>query len=156
MYKGFVSMAFFVVLLGGFQSVYSQTNETALIERFISQQAKKDKADEYQEARKVLRGDVNGDKKTDLVVLYSLEGFGGGNNYIQYLAVFLGIGKTFRYAANEPVGGKFARDVDLRSITASGINLNTKEYKKNDAACCPSRSSKARFVFRNGKLKEIK
>jgi hypothetical protein len=156
LHKGFISIAFFVLTLSGFQFAYAQTDETAVIDRFIAQQAKKADAEEYQEARKVLRGDVNGDKKTDLVVLYSLEGFGGGNNYIQYLAIFLGNGKTFRYATNEPVGGKLRRDIDLKSITGSTINLNTKEYRKNDAACCPSKSGKTRYAFRNGKLREIK
>jgi hypothetical protein len=155
-HKKFLILVFFVLILAGFQFAYSQTSETTIIDGFISKQAAKEDAEEYKEARKVLRGDVNGDRKTDLVVLYSLEGFGGGNNYIQYLAVFLGNGKTFRYATNEPVGGKMRRDIDLKSITGSTINLNTKEYRKNDAACCPSRDAKTRYVFRNGKLREIK
>jgi hypothetical protein len=155
-HKKFLILVFFVLILAGFQFAYSQTSETTIIDGFISKQAAKEDAEEYKEARKVLRADVNGDRKTDLVVLYSLEGFGGGNNYIQYLAVFLGNGKTFRYATNEPVGGKMRRDIDLKSITALRINLNTKEYRKNDAACCPSRPGKTRYVFRNGKLREIK
>ena len=152
----FVLLAFLAAMLCGSQFAYPQADETAVIERFISQQAKKEGAEDYKEARKVLHGDVNGDKKTDVVVLYSLEGFGGGNGYVQYLAVFLGNGKTFRYATNEAVGGKFRRDVDLKSVTGSTINLDTKEYRKKDPACCPSKIGKARFVFRNGKLREIK
>ena len=147
---------FFVLTAGGFQSVYSQANETQLVDSFIARRAKAQKAEEYPEARKILRGDVNRDKRTDLVVLYSLEGFGGGNNYTQYLAVFLGVGKTFRNAADEPVGGKWRRDVELESIAGMTINLETKEYRKNDAACCPSKSSKTRYIFRNGKLREMK
>ena len=154
--KRSITLLLFVLTAGGFQSIYSQANETALIDSFIARRAKAQKAEEYPEARKILRGDVNRDKRTDLVVLYSLEGFGGGNNYTQYLAVFLGSGKTFRNAANEPVGGKFRRDIDLKSIVDRTINLDTKEYRKNDAACCPSKSGKTRYTFRNGKLREIK
>jgi hypothetical protein len=99
---------------------------------------------------------VNGDGKEDIVVLYTLEGFGGGNNYSQYLAVFLASGSTFRHAADTVVGGKRVRDVDLTSITGSTINLDTKEYRKNDPACCPSRAAKARYHLVGAKLTEIK
>lgn len=155
-HKSFVGLAFFVLVFGGFESVFAQTNENAIVDKFIAKQAKDEGAEEYPDARKVLRGEINRDKKTDLVVLYTLEGFGDGNNYVQFLAIFLGNGKSFRSAANEPVGGKLRRDIDLKSIVSSTINLDTKEYRKNDGACCPSKNGKTRYILRNGKLKEIK
>jgi len=136
--------------------VYSQDNTNETITRFIARQAKANDADTYPEARKELSGDLNRDGKRDIVVLYTLEGFGGGNNYAQYLAVFLGYGRAYRHAANTVVGGKLNRSVELRSIVGSTINLNTKEYRSNDPACCPTLSRKTRFVFRRGKLTEIK
>lgn len=138
------------------QNFYSQDTGDAAIINFISRQAKAEKADEYDEARRVFRRDIDRDGKMDLIVLYTLEGFGGGNNYQEYLAVFLGTGKTFRHAADTVVGGKFFRDVSFRSLTGSTISLDTKEYRKNDPACCPSRPAKAHYVFRRNKLIEIK
>jgi hypothetical protein len=135
--------------------IYSQVNVGETITKFIAQQAKANDADTYPEARKELSGDLNHDGKRDIVVLYTLEGFGGGNNYAQYLAVFLSNGKTYRHAAYTVVGGKLNRSVELRSVVGSTINLNTKEYRRNDPACCPSRARTARFVFRRGKLTEI-
>jgi hypothetical protein len=152
----FIASLIIVLIAGGFQLVYSQATETAIVNRFISRQAKKEGADEYREARKTLHGNINGDGKADLVVLYSLEGFGGGNSYSQYLAVFLGKGKTFQYAANAIVGGKLNRDVDLKSIASRRINLDTMEYRRNDAACCPSKKGTTRYIFANGKLKEVR
>ena len=129
---------------------------TTVVNNFISRQAEELEAEEYADARKLLRRDVNHDGKLDLVVLYTLEGFNGGNAYRQYLAVFLGRGKNFRYADHDVVGGKLLRDVSLISVSAGTIALNTKEYKKNDPACCPSRKGKASYVLSKGKLKALK
>ncbi len=134
---------------------YSQSNEIAVVNRFIARQAAREKGEEYLEARKILSGDVNGDKESDLVVLYTLESFGGNNNYIQYLAVFLRKGNSFRYTSHTVVGGR-CRNISLESITHSKINLNTKECRKNDPPCCPTKPGKAHYVFSVGKLKEIK
>src|SRR5829696_2103935 len=94
--KFFLSVCLLVMSFAGLS--FSQTQDNKTIKAFIYGQAKKEKAEEYEEARKILRGDVNNDGKEDLVVLYTLEGFGGGNLHVQYLAVFLSNGKAFRYA----------------------------------------------------------
>lgn len=143
-------------LLAGVTIALSQTNENAAIDSFITRRAKAEKAEEYSEARKVVRGDVNGDRRVDVTVLYTLEGFNGGNSHAQYLAIFLGGGKTFRNAANAPVGGKLNRSVDLVSVTAGKINLDTLGYRSDDPACCPTRKGKTHYIFTNGKLKEVK
>jgi hypothetical protein len=145
-----------IILTAGVSFVFPQVNETALIEQHIRERAKAEEAEEYSEARKVMHGDVNHDGKPDLVVLYTLEGFSGSNGHLQYLAVFLAQGKTFKYSTRSAVGGKFGRDVSLKSIAGQTINVDTMEYRSNDPACCPSRKGKARFVYNQGKLKEIK
>ena len=152
----FVGLAFFVLTISSFEHVSAQANETAIVDKFIAKQAKDENAEVYPVARKVLRGDINGDRKTDLVVLYTLEGFNGSNNYRDYLAVFLGNGKGFRYAGKEVVGGHAGRSVELKSITNGRINLDTMDPKRGDPACCPSKPGKTRYFFRNGKLREIK
>src|SRR5687768_17119516 len=60
-----------------------------VITGFLARQEKKEGAEEYEEAREIASGDVNGDGKDDAVVLYTLEGFQGSNLYLQYLAVFV-------------------------------------------------------------------
>jgi hypothetical protein len=149
-------LALFLSIICGVKDSRAQAREKMVIDGYISKQAAKEGAEEYEDARKSLRGDINRDGKIDLVILYTLEGFDGSNNYIQYIVVLLGKGNSYRFAANTAVGGKLRRDVDLKSITGSTINLDTKEYRKNDAACCPSKNGKTRYVIAAGKLKEIK
>jgi hypothetical protein len=145
----------FIFVAGAFTAL-AQAADSHLVEGYIAKHAKAERAEEYAEARKVIRGDVNHDGKPDIIVLYTLEGFRGGNNYLQYLAVFLGNGKTFLYSGRVAVGGKLNRDVSLVSVTNEAINVDTMEYRSKGPACCPSRKGKARFVFSGGKLKEIR
>jgi hypothetical protein len=146
-----VISVFVAVLAANSLEVYSQ----ATVDRFIAQQAAKEAGDEYAGARKTLLAGVDGGNIADLVVLFTLEGFHGGNNHRQYLAVFLRHGKSYRYAVHGGVGGKLNRSVDLASVTNGTINLDTKEYRKNDPACCPTRNGKTRYRLIRGKLREI-
>ena len=134
----------------------AQNNANNFVDKFVANQAKRERADEYEEARKIIRGDLNGDGKEDVAVLYTLEGFGGTNLYLQYLAVFINRGNKFVYATQRRVGGKNQRILELKSIAKGQINFETQEYLRQDASCCPSGKGHARFTFNNGKLKEIK
>src|SRR5262249_1364709 len=62
--------------------------DTPAIKAFIAKQAARERGEEYEEARKVLSGDVNHDGTPDVVVLYTIEGQSGANRHVQYLAVF--------------------------------------------------------------------
>jgi hypothetical protein len=152
--KVFTAISVALAMLLGIQLVHSQANEQRAINEFIARRAKNEDAEEYPSARKILRADVNGDHKTDVIVLYTLEGFGGGNNYQQYLAIFLGGGRSFKNNANVVAGGKLHRTVELRSVAAGVIHLGTLSYRKNDPACCPTRKGSTGYRYLNGKLKE--
>ena len=65
-------------------------------------------------------------------MLYTLEGFGGSNRYVRYLAVFVGRRGRLQYLTHLTVGGKDRREVDSISIKDGKINLKTKEYLPND------------------------
>lgn len=47
------------------------------------------KPSEYKEARKLFSSDIDDDGDNDLIVFYTLEGFGGGNNWQHYIAIFI-------------------------------------------------------------------
>ena len=126
-----------------------------VITDFLARQEEKEGADEYEEAREIGRGDLNGDGKADAVVLYSLEGFDGSNLYLQYLAVFLSRGGGLHYATHRIVGGKGKRSMALEGISAGKILLKTKEYRSGDASCCPSKKGRALFVLEKQKLREL-
>ncbi|HEY5073220.1 MAG TPA: hypothetical protein VII34_00905 [Pyrinomonadaceae bacterium] len=132
----------------------SQRDESK-IRSFIAQQAKRERATEYEEARSIVRGDLNADSAEDAVVLYTLEGQGGSNQYVQYLAVFLNRKGKLVYATHQMVGGKNRKSIESVSIKDGKINLQTLEYLPTDASCCPSKKGQMRFILSGGRLKKI-
>ena len=134
----------------------AQADDTAVIDKFIAAQAKKEKGEEPEGVRKTITGDVNHDGVADTVVLYTIEGQNGSNNYIQYLAVFLRVNGKLTYATHQAVGGKNHRSVDLGQITDGVINLEFTDYSRNDPSCCPTLKHPGKYVFSAGVLKEIR
>ncbi|MDP1758990.1 MAG: hypothetical protein Q8K77_04255 [Thermodesulfovibrionales bacterium] len=100
--------------------------------------------------------------------VFTIEGFAGGNNYTQFLAVFAnleGLEKRLSLIDFMAVGGKGGRSIEFKkikiNITEKGILITvpTLEYGPDDAMCCPSVKSNATFlveVYRGKRLEEIK
>ena len=136
------------------QSVFAQNDGIAAVEKFISEQSKTQKVEEYKYARKIERADVNADNKEDLIVFYTLKGFKSGLGYVQYLAVFLGGDADFRYADQKSVSGIVERQIELKPFENATIRLETLEYfKKSDTHY--RKIGELKFVFSGGKLKEM-
>lgn len=132
-------------------------NENAIIDRHISREAKRSNCGAPTEYRTTVRGDVNGDGTADTVVLYTLEECDGAINWAQSLAVFLRKGRSIQFAAvANGAGAKGIRAVHLISISGGRINLDTMGYRSDDPACCPSLKGKTKYIFSNGKLREVK
>ncbi|NOT48725.1 MAG: hypothetical protein HOP17_13375 [Acidobacteria bacterium] len=146
--------SFLFVFVFAFSS-QAQTDAPPEVVKFLTRQAKAVDAEEYPEARKIVFADMNGDRKNDLVVLYTLEGFGGGNSYGQSIAVFLRKGNRYVLSVDKTVGGKLSRNVELKRISGRTIYLDTMRWSKDDGGCCPSIKGKTRFVFSNGRLREV-
>lgn len=130
-------------------------SDKSVINSFITQQAKRERATEYEEARSIVNGDLNADSAEDAVVLYTLEGQGGTNQYVQYLAVFINRKGRLVYVTRQVVGGKNRRSIDSVSIKDGKINLQTLEYLPTDASCCPSKKGQMRFILSGGRLKKM-
>ena len=130
-------------------------SDKSIIGSFITRQAKGERATEYEEARSIVKGDLNADGAEDAVVLYTLEGQGGSNQYLQYLAVFINRKGKLVYLTHQVVGGKNQRSVDSVSIKSGKINLQTLEYLPTDASCCPSKKGQMRLILSGGRLKKI-
>ena len=113
--------------------------QSSVIDSYVNAHAAREKAEEYADARKVIEADVNSDGIKDKIVLYTLEGFEGGNSYIQYLAVFLGRKNgEARFLTRTEAGGKGRRSVELQRVAQGKIFISTKSYKRNDPSCCPT------------------
>jgi hypothetical protein len=130
-------------------------SDKSIINSFITRQAKRERATEYEEARSIVKGDLNADSAGDAVVLYTLEGQGGTNQYVQYLAVFINRKGRLVYVTHQAVGGKNRRSIESVSIKDGRINLQTLEYLPTDASCCPSKKGQTRFILGGGRLKKI-
>jgi hypothetical protein len=133
-----------------------QDEDAAAIDAFIARQARRERGQEYRNARKVVAGDLTHDSAAETVVLYTIEGQLGSNNYAQYLTVFAREGGRLSPVATAEVDGKSARSVDLRSIEASAIDLDTLSYGPKDAMCCPSVKGTTRYVLVGRRLREQK
>jgi hypothetical protein len=141
---------------GPFQVPAQQSGDgDRAVNLFIREQAKKLRGSEYLEARKIVRGDLDGNGSQDLAVQYTIEGMKGSNNYTFFLAVFLNQNGRYTYQTHREIGGKNNRDVTLKSIENGKILLDTMEYLPSDPSCCPSKKATAQFVLADGKLKEI-
>jgi hypothetical protein len=144
-----------ILLCGSSYASPAQTQDTGVIDEFISKQAARENGEEYADARKVLAGDLNRDGVPDLAVLYTIESQNGSNNYTQYLAVFIRSRRGVIPAAHTVVGGKLNRAVELESIKNNVIFFKTQSYGPKDAACCPSRKGTTRFMLVKHRLREL-
>jgi hypothetical protein len=127
--------------------------ESKAVKAFIDGLAKqrtlgRDGVEEFVGGRKIARGDVDGDGKADLIVLFTLE---QGNVWTQFLSMF-GVGN--KPLASARVGGKGQRSVELRQVTDGRVELSTKNYGPADALCCPSVVGHSWFVLRANALEE--
>jgi hypothetical protein len=115
------------------------------------------------------------DKTGMALVFFTIESFGGGNNYTFYLAVFSPEWKfdpskgeaqqqtadnieKYRLVGYSPVGGKAWRSVDFMKFTVEKrlITLQTKEYASTDPMCCPSKPGTAIYKIESRQLIEVK
>ncbi len=119
---------------------------------WIASHAMRVKGEAPKENRFSCEGDLNGDGKADVVVIYTIEGVGGGNDWTQYATVLLAQPPGYSATAPKDVGGKSVRAVDSCTITDKVIELAFKEYAPADASCCPSKPGRARYGFAGGKL----
>jgi len=133
-----------------------QDQDAAAIDNFIARQARRERGEEYREARKVVVGDLTHDGVPETVVLYTIEGQGGTNLHIQYLAVFSRQRGKLSAVTHADVGGKSVRSVELRSVEHNAILLETMGYGPKDAQCCPSVKRMTRYVLSGRKLHEQK
>jgi hypothetical protein len=155
-------------------SAYALANDSAAQDKAIAaliDQLRDADASEYRDARKLFPIKL---KHQDMVaVLFTLEGFGGGNNYGYYLSLFkpaikydkndtpLAITK-YQLLAFAKVGGQAWRGVEFDSLKVEGdlIALQVKDYQRNEKGhlievlCCPSVAATAYYKLEQAGLIE--
>lgn len=105
----------------------------------------------------IIRGDINGDKRDDLIISVPTEGGGGGGN-IAWSDHFLFLGTTDKNYTLADVksdgeltgcGGGYFTPETIVLNTLVGTSLC---YADDDGHCCPSLKFQSTSVFVNGKI----
>lgn len=133
----------------------SCTTNSALVEDTISAKVRELDGTEYCQFRRYhTLDDLDGAHVNDLIVLFNVEGIGGGgNDVLCFMAVFLS------QAHWKPVvvqtgerGVRLPVDITVRGHT---IVLRTMEYEASDALCCPSGKGELTYEIVGGVVRRI-
>jgi hypothetical protein len=117
----------------------------------------------YPQYRHIDFGDVFGEGRQDAVAVFNIEGFDGGNDDHQHLAVWRAVDpdpnlkfRPFRLVAVTQIGGRAWREFDWQTmkIGANSVTLSGKAYGPRDANCCPSVPIRITFHVKNGCISE--
>ena len=122
---------------------------------WIASHALRVKGKAPKDTRKTCEGDLNGDGRGDVVVIYSIEGVGGGTDWTQYATVLTSTPQGFGASTPKEVGGKSVRAVGGCSIAGTTIALDLKTYGPKDESCCPSVPGKATYRFEKSGLVDV-
>ena len=153
-----VSIVLFIILASvcSWTTPAQQDHDSAIIDAYISRQARHERGEEYRDARKIVSGDLTNDGTLEILVLYTIESQGGRNLYIQYLAVFARRKGKLSPLTHTEVGGKSVRSVELKSVEDNSIVLDTMSYGPNDPQCCPTVKGTTKYVLKGSTLREEK
>jgi len=127
------------------------TSDAEVIKAAISARAAQDGGSEYTDARRSVEGDLNEDGAADVAVLYSLEGAGGGNGSVGYLAAFVRTGGQLKLADTATLAGS-AQSIKLKD---GAVHLKLLSLGPDDSACCPSAEEDAMYILHGNKWLQV-
>lgn len=130
------------------------TPDSQVIVAAIAAQAQQEGGSEYAEARRTVEGDFTGDGSPEVAVLYTLEGAGGGNGSVTYLAAFVREAGQLRLVDTATVSG-FGSSVQDVSLSDGTVHLKILVQGPDDPDCCPSGKGKDTYVFHGGKWLQV-
>lgn len=125
------------------------------VEALIEAEVRKARGLEYCQARLYHTiDDLDGDGQEDFVLVFGVEAAAGGNNFVQYLAVFPSASQWAPTVAK--VGQRGDRLIDGIEVDADRILvLLTSEYEPGDAMCCPSGEGELTYKLDKGKIAPV-
>jgi hypothetical protein len=134
-------------LLGAQVSV-AATRDEADVQRWINRHEQHSNSDELKAVRSSVVGDLDGDARNDMAVLYTLQPRGQLRER-RYLAVFKrqreGQPGVLQYHAHVLVGGTGAAEANRATILNKTVLLEMLTHRAGDAACCPTRPTTRRY-----------
>ena len=156
-------LAMAMVVLGAFVQPVRAADPPASVawqgpaNAWIASHARRVGGEAPRDKRSTCEGDVNGDGHADVVVIYTIEGIGGGsaNDWTQYMTVMTSTPQGFGVTLPKEVGGKSKRAVESCTVAGALVDAVVKEYAPEDASCCPSRPGQAHYAIKNGALVDV-
>jgi hypothetical protein len=144
---GWRAVTILIGLLGAQMSI-AATRDEADIQRWINRHAQRSNSDEVKSARSSVVGDLDGDTRKDMAVLYTLQPR-GQRSARRYLAVFKrereGVQGTLHYHTHMLVGGGGAAEANRATILNKIVVLEMLTHRAGDAECCPTSPSTRRY-----------
>jgi hypothetical protein len=129
--------------------------QNELVESTIAAKSKELKGKEYCQFRHYQTlYDIDKDGIDDFIVLFTIEGIGGGgNNHHDFMAVFLS-SRDWRPIVVR-TGGRGERDPIAADFRDGKIILETLVYLPSDGLCCPSGKGALSYKLHGDKLEQV-
>lgn len=153
-YATIVAFGVAIALLGGARSAGAQfgTNWQGFANAWIASHAQRAHGKAPRETRKSCEGDLNGDAHDDVVIVYTIEAVGGGDDWTQYVTVMTSTPQGYGASMPKAIGGKTVRTVESCKVAGTSVEFAYKIHGPTDPPCCPSAPGVARLRFEQGAL----
>jgi hypothetical protein len=119
----------------------------------IAEQAARDGSTEFAEARRVMEGDLTGDGRLEVVVLYTLEGAGGSNGSVTYLAAFARDARQLKLIDTTLVAGR--EGADNLALSEGEVRLKLLVQGPEDPDCCPTGKEDVTYLLHGNKWMRV-
>lgn len=112
---------------------------------------------ERKNERRFIVGDLNNDKKNDLIVQYSLdEKDGGSGTGFPEIAVFLYSNSKYDYLASLDADAGGRGGFNVIKIEKGMIYVEILDYDDDDGMCCPSVKSYRKYKIEKNNIIQVK
>lgn len=151
-----------MLVAGAFPAAAATPRDEAEIQQWLTKHATQAQSTEVTAARSRVVGDLNGDGRSEVAVLYTLKPRAPRRGESRYLAVFKRVPDNtqparpdgtpnprrewvLRYHAHVLVSGPGSGETNRVSIIDRTLVLEMLAFAPGDAACCPTRVTTRRY-----------